>query len=255
MKTQTSINIPIPAIKIISNQYSVPNPINETKIQNQFFDKEYLKQSSLTNRISYLTNFSFSPSMLSNSNIQHRHKFSPEEDITLNNLIAINGPRKWDKIALSMPGRTGRQCRDRFQNYLNPSLTNGPWTDEEDKLLEQKVNEIGPHWNKIIKFFNGRSTNNVKNRWYTYIFKKQKNLIDNSNENNNIELNENQNKEKSIYNFLIENNQSNSDNKKEVSVVKLKNTRKIIFPPLSPPKNDIIFPPYFGNINFFNIKI
>lgn len=102
-----------------------------------------------------------------------RHKFSPEEDIELSRIIAINGPKKWDQIALSMPGRTGRQCRDRFQNYLNPSLTNGPWTREEDKLLEQKVKEVGQHWNKISRFFNGRSSNNIKNRWYTYICKQK----------------------------------------------------------------------------------
>ena len=101
---------------------------------------------------------------ISNKPSYQRHKFSPEEDVTLNNLIAINGPRKWDQIALSMPGRTGRQCRDRFQNYLNPSLINGPWTKEEDILLEQKFNEVGPHWNSISKYFNGRSTNNVKKR-------------------------------------------------------------------------------------------
>ena len=100
-----------------------------------------------------------------------RRKFSPEEDIKLSRAIALQGPRKWDQIALSLPGRTGRQCRDRFHNYLNPSLTNGPWTREEDRLLEQKVYELGQHWNKIAMFFRGRSSNNIKNRWYTYISK------------------------------------------------------------------------------------
>lgn len=103
-----------------------------------------------------------------------RRKFSPEEDIQLNRIISIYGPRKWDQIALSLPGRTGRQCRDRFQNYLKPSLTNGPWTRDEDQLLEQKVCELGQHWNKIAKFFIGRSSNNIKNRFYTYIYKKKK---------------------------------------------------------------------------------
>lgn len=111
----------------------------------------------------------------SSSNLAHnqRRKFSPEEDIKLSRAIALQGPRKWDQIALSLPGRTGRQCRDRFHNYLNPSLTNGPWTREEDKLLEQKVYELGQHWNKIVRFFRGRSANNIKNRWYTYICKQK----------------------------------------------------------------------------------
>ena len=76
----------------------------------------------------------------SSSHLSHRHKFSPEEDENLRKLIEINGPKKWDHIALSMPGRTGRQCRDRYHNYLDPVLTNGPWTSDEDNILEEKVN-------------------------------------------------------------------------------------------------------------------
>lgn len=106
----------------------------------------------------------------------HKRKFTPEEDRKLINLIARQGAKKWDRIALSMPGRTGRQCRDRFHNYLDPSLSNGPWTKEEDNLLEEKVNELGQHWNKIVNFFHGRSENNIKNRWYTYVSKQRHDL-------------------------------------------------------------------------------
>lgn len=116
---------------------------------------------------------SISPSPLKQTTI-HRQKFSLEEDTKLKKLIELYGAKKWDKIATFMPGRTGRQCRDRFTNYLDSSLTNGPWTNEEDDLLEQKVFEFGLHWNLIAKFFKGRSTNNIKNRWYTYICKQKK---------------------------------------------------------------------------------
>lgn len=103
-----------------------------------------------------------------------RRKFSHEEDLKLSQEIAVYGPRKWNQIALALPGRTGRQCRDRFHNYLNPNLINGPWTNEEDILLEQKALELNQHWNKIAKYFVGRSANNIKNRWYTYISKKNR---------------------------------------------------------------------------------
>lgn len=138
-------------------------------------ENSYKNQSDNSNLTSseYLNETQSFPESPNGSTHNQRRKFSPEEDIKLSSIIAIHGPRKWDQIALSLPGRTGRQCRDRFHNYLNPSLTNGPWTREEDRLLQQKVCEIGQHWNKIAKFFRGRSTNNIKNRWYTYICKQK----------------------------------------------------------------------------------
>ncbi|KAK8837112.1 hypothetical protein M9Y10_037166 [Tritrichomonas musculus] len=127
--------------------------------------------------ISYTKEFNSMPVSSSKAFYNARRKFSLEEDTQLNRLIELHGPKNWDKIALSMPGRTGRQCRDRFNNYLKPSLTNGPWSIDEDNLLKQKVKEIGKHWNIIAKFFNGRSSNNIKNRWYTYFCEEKKGQI------------------------------------------------------------------------------
>lgn len=97
---------------------------------------------------------------------QKKHiKFTAQEDELLKTLVQQEGPHKWSKIATKMPGRTAKQCRDRFQNYLNPSLTNGQWTVEEDQLLFQKIGEYGKKWKLISKFFPNRSHNNVKNRY------------------------------------------------------------------------------------------
>lgn len=97
---------------------------------------------------------------------QKKHiKFTTQEDDLLKSLVQQEGPHKWSKIASKMPGRTAKQCRDRFQNYLNPSLTNGTWSLEEDQLLFQKIAEYGKKWKLISKFFPNRSHNNVKNRY------------------------------------------------------------------------------------------
>jgi hypothetical protein len=58
-----------------------------------------------------------------------------------------------------------RQCRERYQNYLNPELRNDSWTLEEDTLLENKCDELGPKWSRIAKFFENRSDNALRNRW------------------------------------------------------------------------------------------
>ncbi|EAY03575.1 Myb-like DNA-binding domain containing protein [Trichomonas vaginalis G3] len=99
------------------------------------------------------------------SNLSVRHKFSSEEDSKLKKLVEKYGENDWTTVASEMKTRTARQCRERFKNYLSPKLTNGPWTEEEDKLLEEKFNEYGPKWAKIAVFFPSRSDVNVKNHW------------------------------------------------------------------------------------------
>lgn len=101
-----------------------------------------------------------------------RKRFTLEEDRQLKSLVDKIGVKLWDEIALHMPNRTARQCRDRYYNYLFKEITHQPWTPEEDRLILEKYKEFGPHWVKIAKFLNGRSGNNIKNRWHKYLNKK-----------------------------------------------------------------------------------
>lgn len=94
-----------------------------------------------------------------------RHKFSKEEDELLINLVKSLGENNWVNIAQQMKSRTPRQCRERYKNYLSPDLKNDPWTEEEEKLLEDKYMEYGPKWSKISIYFDKRSDVNVKNHW------------------------------------------------------------------------------------------
>jgi len=38
---------------------------------------------------------------------------------------------KWSELAERVSGRTGRQCKDRWLNHLDPNLKTGPFTKEE----------------------------------------------------------------------------------------------------------------------------
>ena len=100
-----------------------------------------------------------------------RKKFSPEEDKKLKKLVETMNTYKWDDIAKYMPGRNGRQCRDRYKNYLSSSYFNGQWTVEEDSILRNKYFELGPQWSRLTQFFNNRSCNAIKNRWNYYVSK------------------------------------------------------------------------------------
>lgn len=100
---------------------------------------------------------------------QLRHRFSTEEDERLNNLVKELGAKKWKAIAQRMPGRTAKQCRDRYCDYLNPSYLNSEWTQDEDQLLIEKYNIFGSQWSKMTQFFKGRNGNSLKNRWNYFI--------------------------------------------------------------------------------------
>ncbi|KAK8834835.1 hypothetical protein M9Y10_032012 [Tritrichomonas musculus] len=98
-------------------------------------------------------------------------KFSAEEDEKLKHLVEIMGEKKWDDIAKEMPGRNGRQCRDRYKNYLIQGFFNGEWTREEDEMLIKKFSEFGSQWSKITTYFNNRNANSLKNRWNYFLSK------------------------------------------------------------------------------------
>ena len=101
-------------------------------------------------------------------------KFTPEEDEKLRKLVGESVDIDWGKIAAQLPNRNQRQCRERWQNYLNPSLSTREWTQVEDDMVVEKFNEYGPHWNVIARLFNGRSGNAVRNRYLVIMRHQQK---------------------------------------------------------------------------------
>ena len=100
-------------------------------------------------------------------------KWSKEEDEKLKELIIEYGENDWRHLAKKMEGRNSRQCRERWNYYLNPRLKHGKWTEEEDSLIIQKHQEIGPRWMEISKLFENRTDAMIKNR-YNYLIRNQK---------------------------------------------------------------------------------
>ena len=104
-----------------------------------------------------------------------RHfKWSPAEDMLLKKLILSKAVPNWTLIARKFKNRNVRQCKDRWNYYLCPTVNNSEWTKEEDELLLEKYKEFGTKWSRIAKFFNNRTNTNVKNRYLAMMRMKEK---------------------------------------------------------------------------------
>ncbi|KAF2303147.1 hypothetical protein GH714_014149 [Hevea brasiliensis] len=79
--------------------------------------------------------------------------WTQEEDDKIIDLVAKYGPTKWSVIAKSLPGRIGKQCRERWHNHLNPDIKNGAWTLEEELALMNAHRIHGNKWAEIAKVF------------------------------------------------------------------------------------------------------
>jgi hypothetical protein len=103
-----------------------------------------------------------------------RHFFTEEEDNLLAQIMKGPKPGTWEFVAKFFSGRLPRQCRDRWLNYLAPWIKHGEWTREEDDIIKATVLEIGTKWSHLQKLLPGRTDNDIKNRWYTYLAKETK---------------------------------------------------------------------------------
>jgi hypothetical protein len=71
--------------------------------------------------------------------------------------------------AFKLRGRTGKQCRERWHNHLDPLILKTPWTLEEERLLFEAHQRLGNKWADISKILAGRTDNSIKNHYYSAI--------------------------------------------------------------------------------------
>lgn len=213
----TSINLNDSRTNQIAPQFIInASPVNLYDSNSHFISQTFVPSHVISYKSTPVQNMQIRPKPIQipkqikkkpKDHKNQRKKFSPEEDEKLKELVEKMGSKKWETIAKEMPGRTGRQCRDRYKNYLIPGFFNGQWSREEDELLFKKYIEFGSQWSKITQFFSNRSSNALKNRWNYFVSRNLK--FDTNYETNQSIVKYNDDNLSSYDNYS--NNESNDD--------------------------------------------
>lgn len=82
----------------------------------------------------------------------------------------------WGNLQQNLNGRSGKSCRERWFNHLDPKIKRSEWSVEEQWVLFILRNQQEEKWSLISKTLMGRTDNAVKNYWNSRLRKRIDNM-------------------------------------------------------------------------------